>query len=80
MKVREDVPASHVELTPSLLASPLRAAVTAATRLPEPTLLPGLVEGARLEPAAAAKAHGLALRIARAVRERARESGRAGLV
>ncbi len=67
-------------LTPRLIASPLRAAVTALTRRPEPELLPGLVEQARLAPPAEEATHGLALRIARGVRERARESGRAGLV
>ena len=67
-------------LTPGLLASPLRAAITAMTRLPEPELLPGLIEQARLAPPAADAATQLALRIARGVRERARESGRAGLV
>ena len=36
-------------LTPPLLASPLRAAISAATRLPEPALLPGLIAQARLE-------------------------------
>jgi len=67
-------------LTPALLASPLRHAITALTRLPEPDLLPDLVEQARMEPAAEQAGHELALRIARGVRERARESGRAGLV
>jgi RHH-type proline utilization regulon transcriptional repressor/proline dehydrogenase/delta 1-pyrroline-5-carboxylate dehydrogenase len=62
------------------LASPLRAAITALTRRPEPDLLPGLVEQARLDPDADETAQRLALRIARGVRERARESGRAGLV
>ena len=70
----------HPALTPPLLASPLRAAITAATRTPEPELLPGLTSLARLDPDAAAATHDLALRVARGVRERARESGRAGLV
>ncbi len=67
-------------LTPGLLASPLRAAITATTRLPEPELLPRLIEQARLAPPAAQAAQQLALRVARGVRERASESGRAGLV
>ncbi|MCE9661073.1 MAG: trifunctional transcriptional regulator/proline dehydrogenase/L-glutamate gamma-semialdehyde dehydrogenase [Burkholderiales bacterium] len=67
-------------LTPALLSSPLRAAITAATRPPEPTLLPALLEQARLAEADDRAAHELALRVARGVRERARESGRAGLV
>jgi len=73
-------PIERDRLTPPLLASPLRAAITALTRRPEPELLPGLVEQARLAPPAAEATHRLALRIAGAVRERSRESGRAGLV
>jgi RHH-type transcriptional regulator, proline utilization regulon repressor / proline dehydrogenase / delta 1-pyrroline-5-carboxylate dehydrogenase len=73
-------PGQASALTPWLLASPLRSAITAATRLAEPTLLPALIEQARLAPALADSAQRLALRIARGVRERARESGRAGLV
>ena len=67
-------------LTPPLLASPLRSAITAATRTPEPELLPALLEQARLSPADDRAAHELAMRVARGVRERARDSGRAGLV
>ena len=67
-------------LTPALGMSPLRRAITAATRAPEPELLPGLLDQARPDEAAAAAVHALALRIARGVRERARDSGRAGLV
>ena len=66
--------------TPMLDASPLRRAITAATRRPEPELLPGLVAQARLSEPLAAQAQSLALRIARGVRERGRDSGRAGLV
>ncbi len=33
-----------IELTPALSTAPLRAAISAATRLPEPELLPGLLE------------------------------------
>ena len=67
-------------LTPALLDSPLRSAITAATRTPEPELLPALLERARLSPADDRATHDLALRIARGVRERTRDSGRAGLV
>src|ERR1019366_2041262 len=80
MNARDRVLAQRNALTPRLLGSSLRAAVTAATRRPEPDLLPGLVEQARLDPDADETAQRLALRIARGVRERARESGRAGLV
>jgi len=67
-------------LTPVLSTSPLRAAVSAATRRPEPELLPGLLEQARQPPAQAQAIEVLALRIAGAVRQRTRDSGRAGLV
>ena len=63
-----------------LALSPLRAAIAALTRVSEPELLPGLVEQATLPPAQADAAQALALRIARALRERARDGGRAGLV
>jgi RHH-type proline utilization regulon transcriptional repressor/proline dehydrogenase/delta 1-pyrroline-5-carboxylate dehydrogenase len=66
--------------TPPLAASPLRAAITAATRRPEPELLPALLETARLPDAAAARVQALAQTLARGVRERARDGGRAGLV
>ncbi|MEO8123183.1 MAG: bifunctional proline dehydrogenase/L-glutamate gamma-semialdehyde dehydrogenase PutA, partial [Burkholderiales bacterium] len=67
-------------LTPALSTSPLRSAISAATRRPEPELLPALVEQATLTPAQTIEVEALALRIAAGVRERARASGRAGLV
>ncbi len=67
-------------LTPALSVSPLRGAISAATRRPEPELLPGLVEQATLTPVQTKAVETLALRIAGGVRERARASGRAGLV
>ena len=67
-------------LTPALYTSPLRSAISAATRRPEPELLPGLVKQATLTPAQTKEVEALALRIADGVRERARASGRAGLV
>ncbi len=72
--------ASHALLSPLLGESPLRAAITALTRTPEPELLPGLLEQARLAPVQAAAAQALALRLARGVREAGRAGGRAGLV
>jgi RHH-type proline utilization regulon transcriptional repressor/proline dehydrogenase/delta 1-pyrroline-5-carboxylate dehydrogenase len=66
--------------TPLCVSPPLRAAITAATRTPEPELLPALLTAATLAPAQAEAAHALALRIAGGVRDRARASGRAGLV
>ena len=73
---------NHATLPPTPLAepTPLRGAITAATRTPEPQLLPGLLVAATLAPAQAEAAQALAMRIARGVRERARASGRAGLV
>jgi RHH-type transcriptional regulator, proline utilization regulon repressor / proline dehydrogenase / delta 1-pyrroline-5-carboxylate dehydrogenase len=67
-------------LTPTLSGTSLRAAISAATRQPEPELLPGLLAQARLTPAQAQTAEALALRVAAGVRDRARASGRAGLV
>jgi len=67
-------------LTESLGVSPLRAAITALSRAPEPDVLPGLLREAELEPALAGAAGALALQIARGVRDRTREGGRAGLV
>ena len=74
------VPPAPRLLSPALGRSALRQAITAAARRPEPELLPGLLEQARLTPAQAAAAEALALRIAGGVRERARAGGRAGLV
>ncbi|MDH5537958.1 MAG: trifunctional transcriptional regulator/proline dehydrogenase/L-glutamate gamma-semialdehyde dehydrogenase [Rhizobacter sp.] len=78
--ISETPPAPAPVLTPALRASPLREAVTALTRRPEPELLPGLLEQARLGDPAATRAGALALRIARGVRERSSAGGRAGLV
>ena len=69
-----------IVLTPALSTSLLRAAISAATRLPEPVLLPGLLAQARLEDAQSQAVQALALRIAGGVRTRARAGGRAGLV
>ena len=69
-----------IALTPMLSMSPFRQAIRAATRRPEPELLPELLAQARLTSAQADAAQALALRVARGVRERSRASGRAGLV
>jgi RHH-type proline utilization regulon transcriptional repressor/proline dehydrogenase/delta 1-pyrroline-5-carboxylate dehydrogenase len=61
-------------------ADPLRQAITAATRLPEPELVPRLLDAARLPPDVAAQAQALARRLATGLRERNRDVGRAGLV
>ncbi|MCE2657333.1 MAG: bifunctional proline dehydrogenase/L-glutamate gamma-semialdehyde dehydrogenase PutA [Rubrivivax sp.] len=66
--------------TQPLSDSPLRRAVSALTRRPETELLPGLLEQARCPPAQSADIQALALRLARGVRERSRDGGRAGLV
>ncbi len=60
--------------------SPLRAAIAALARAPEPDLLPGLLAQATLAPAQAEAAQALALRLAGGVRERGGGIGRAGLV
>ena len=70
----------RLSLTPALATSPLRAAISAASRLPEPELLPALLAQAQLSPVQAQRAETLALRIAGTVRERALAGGRAGLV
>ena len=75
---RQRLPAAAI--TPPLTASPLRAAITAATRQPEPALLPGLLGQASMSEAQAQQTQALALRLSRSVRERALDSGRAGLV
>jgi RHH-type proline utilization regulon transcriptional repressor/proline dehydrogenase/delta 1-pyrroline-5-carboxylate dehydrogenase len=67
-------------LTPALSTSPLRAALGAAARLPEPELLPGLLQQAQLPEGPAQAVEALALHLAGGVRQRARTGGRAGLV
>ena len=62
------------------LNNPLRAAITAATRLPEPEALAPLLAQARLPQDQAASAQQLALRMAKALRERKASVGRAGIV
>jgi RHH-type proline utilization regulon transcriptional repressor/proline dehydrogenase/delta 1-pyrroline-5-carboxylate dehydrogenase len=68
------------DFTPPLHRSPLREAITALTRRPEPELLPGLLQAARLDPAQAQAAQALALQLARGLRERKLAFSRAGLV
>ncbi len=66
---------------PSPLAdTPLRRAITAAWRTPEPELLPALVAAARLPAATAQATQALARRLAQGLRERKASAGRAGLV
>ena len=57
-------------LTPGLMAGPLRAAITAATRRPEPDAMAELLVQARQLPEQAAATQALPLRIARGLRER----------
>jgi RHH-type proline utilization regulon transcriptional repressor/proline dehydrogenase/delta 1-pyrroline-5-carboxylate dehydrogenase len=59
---------------------PLRRAITAACRQPEPELLPGLLQEARLSPQQHQAAQQLAHRLARQLRERQGATGRAALV
>ncbi len=67
----------HAELAPQ---SPLRDAITAATRRPEPEALAPLLDQARLPPDQAQAAHDLAHRLADTLRQRKRVAGRAGIV
>ena len=60
--------------------TPLRRAITAATRRPEPEVVPPLLDAARLDPARASAAQALARRLAQALRERPSGGGREGLV
>ncbi len=60
--------------------TPLRQAITAACRRPEPEALAPLLAQARLPQDLADKVQALALRLARGLRERKSGSGRAGLV
>ena len=71
---------AHPGLTPALNRSALRDAIGALTRRSEPSLLPGLIEQARLTDAQAQACQTFAMRVARGVRERSRVGGRAGLV
>lgn len=63
-----------------LQREPLRQAITAAWRCPEPELLPGLLEQARLDASTHAATQALAQQLARQLRERKPAVGRAGLV
>ena len=73
-------PALSPPLTPVLGAGPLRSAMRAVARAPEPTLLPALLAQATLSAEQSQATQALALRLARGVRERAQAGGRAGLV
>ena len=63
-----------------LAREPLRRAITAAWRQPEPELLPGLSAQARLNPTQHQAAQELARHLAQQLRERKPAVGRAGLV
>mgnify|MGYP000846907377 FL=1 len=68
-------------LTPFAPATqPLRSAITAAWRLPEPQAVPAVLAQARLPEPVAQAAHTLALRLAGALRGRKAAVGRAGIV
>jgi len=60
--------------------SALRAAITAATRRPEPECVAALIDAARLPPVQLAAAQALAADLARRLRSRGTGAGRAGLV
>jgi RHH-type proline utilization regulon transcriptional repressor/proline dehydrogenase/delta 1-pyrroline-5-carboxylate dehydrogenase len=63
-----------------LAATPLRQAVTAAWRTPEPEAVRLVLDGARVSPEVAAKAHALAFRVTNTLRLRKASTGRAGIV
>src|SRR5205085_1321339 len=73
-------PFAHFFEASPLARSPLRQAITAAARLPEPDIVPLVLEGARAPADLAPRIQALALRIAGALRERKAGGGRAGLV
>jgi len=60
--------------------TPLRAAINAAYRRPEPECLPPLLEQAALEPAQAETARNLARRLVEALRRRKKSGGVEGLI
>src|SRR5713101_7310980 len=60
--------------------TPLRAAITAATRRPEPECLPPLIEQASLPAAETVRARVLAKRLAEALREKTPSGGVEGLI
>ncbi len=59
---------------------PLRAAVTAACRVPEPICVPPLIEAARLTPEAESRASATARRLVEALRAKPKRGGVEGLV
>ena len=67
-------------IAPTQPASPLRSAITAATRIPEAEAMGALLPQARLAPDMAARVQELALRIAGGLRQRKVGNGRAGIV
>ncbi len=74
-------PADSPFFVPSALAdTPLRRAVTAATRIPEPAAVAAVLPLARMPEDVARRAHALAAHIAQALRLRKASAGRAGLV
>ena len=77
MTATDPFAALHAEIAPQ---TPLRAAITAATRVPEAEALAPLLGAARLPPDQAAATHALAHRLASTLRARRREGGRAGIV
>ena len=73
-------PFDHFHQPAALAFSPLRQAITAAWRLPEPEAVKLVVEGARLPQGVAARSQALATRIAQTLRTRETGAGRAGIV
>ena len=70
----------HDDLALRSARSPLRAAITAAHRRPEPEAVRPLLAEARMPPAIAAATQALARRLAQSLRDRKSAAGREGLV
>ena len=75
-----DHPMTLAAFTPGLTRTPLRDAITSATRRAEPEVLPALLAQARLDDAQCAATQALARRLAQSLRDRKGSAGRAGLV
>lgn len=68
------------DITPLPQRSELRRAITAAWRRPEPELVAGLVEAARLPHAMFERSHALAVQMTQGLRDRRGAIGKSGLV
>src|SRR5690606_15555227 len=72
--------APFADVTPLPTRSGLRRAITSAWRLPEPEIVPQLVEAARLPSDMTTRSQALAMKLTRSLREDRISTGKAGLV